>query len=157
MQMPFLSWLLQGIPESIGIAAVVYSFSSRQIRWKYPIFIGLIYAVFMYVIRLLPLTFGVHTVILIFILAILSTLIAKIDLRKAIINANIAIIILALSEIISVYIAVRMGGLASQDIIFTNQFYRIVVGMPPVITLYSAAILYSYRARLVKNMEIKEV
>lgn len=151
-----VSWILQGIPESIGVAALVYSFSNRKIIWKFIVIIGLIHAVVMYFVRLLPITFGVHTIILIINLAMLSALIAKIELRKAIINTNIAIIILAFIEFLSVYTVVNISGLSSEAIT-ADPFYRTVVGMPHIIIMFLIAIGFSHKAKLVKIIGNKEV
>lgn len=144
MEVPFIAWVFQGIPESIGTAAVVISLSTRELRWRSIIIIGFIYAVLMYTMRLLPLTFGVHTVILIICLSLLSAWIAEIDLRKAIIYANIAVIILAVTEFLFVYLILSIGGY-SLDTILSNPFKRILVGLPQVIVLFLVAVIYSKR------------
>lgn len=142
MEVPFIAWVFQGIPESIGTAAVVISLSTRELHWRLIIIIGLIQAVFMYSVRLLSLTFGVHTVILIISLSLLSAWIAKIDLRKAIIYSNITMMVLAVSEFIFVSSIISLG-LCSYNAIFDDLLTRTLTGMPQVIVLYLVAILYS--------------
>lgn len=144
MEIPFIAWVFQGIPESIGTAAVVISLSTRELHWRLIIIIGLIYAVLMYTIRLLPLTFGVHTVLLIICLSLVTTWITRIDLRKVIIYTNIAIIILAVTEFLFVYLILSIGGY-SLDTILSNSFQRILIGWPQVIVLFLVAIIYSKR------------
>lgn len=151
MKVPFIAWLIQGIPESIGIAALVISLSLRRLYWKKIIIIGLIQAVIMYTIRLLPLTFGVHTVLLIISLSLLSAWLAKIDLRKAIINTNIAVMILAFSEFAFIYAMDRFA-ICSYDIIFKDSLSRILMGIPQVTVLYLVAFYVSKKAENVKNI-----
>lgn len=151
MEVPFMAWVFQGIPESIGTAAVVISLGLHKLHWKLIIIIGLIQAVLMYTVRLLPLTFGVHTVILIISLSLLSTWIAKIDLRKAIIYSNISIMILAITEFIFVF-SISSLGLYSENIIFGDTLTRIFVGMPHVIVLFLTAMFFSKKKVKLKNI-----
>lgn len=155
MKVPFIPWLVQGIPESIGIAAVVISLSLHRLHWKLIVLIGLIQAVIMYTVRLLPLTFGVHTVLLIISLSLLSAWIAKIDLRKAIINANIAMMILAFSEFAFIYATNRLG-ICSYEVIFKDSLSRILTGMPQVTVLYLVAFYISKKAENAKNITYLE-
>lgn len=155
MEIPFIAWVFQGIPESIGTAAVVISLSFHKLHWRLIIIIGLIQAAVMYSVRLLALTFGVHTVILIISLSLLSAWIAKIELRRAIIYANIAMMALAVTEFLFVYFIISLG-LCSYNAIFDDLLTRILVGTPQVVVLFLAAILYSRKMLDQKNMVNKE-
>ena len=58
MRIPLLAWVLQSIPESIGIAAIAVSLEYGRLYWRPILIIGLIQAVLAYFVRLLPLLLG---------------------------------------------------------------------------------------------------
>jgi len=65
MEMTFLTLLLLGIPEQVGIVVLATSLAKTSLKFKEIIFMGTILAVSAYLIRQIPITFGVHTVVLI--------------------------------------------------------------------------------------------
>ena len=140
MRVPFLAWLLQTIPESISAAAVVMSMGYARPYWRATIVVGLIHGIFVYVIRMLPITFGVHTVLLIIILALVSSWVGKIDIRKAVIYANLTVLMLALYEFCFISIWRYFGNYDLSEIM-GNVTLRIVTGTPQVIALFLTALL----------------
>mgnify|MGYP005852229711 CR=1 FL=1 len=150
MEIPFLAWLLQSVPETIGTVSIVICLGYGYLYWKPIIIIGLIQAVLVYLIRLLPITFGVHTVILIITLAVLSSWIGRININKAIVYSNISILILILSEFIIVNMWIYFANFSLNEI--TNVVaVRVITGMPQVIILFLTAVFISKR-NLMKNM-----
>ena len=83
MQIPFLAWLFQGIPESIAVAAFVFSMSMGAFSWGNVMKVGLVQAIVIYVVRLVPFTPGVHVLVLITSLALVSMLVGKLEFKKS--------------------------------------------------------------------------
>ena len=55
--------LIHGIPESIGLISLSLALAGVQFLWTRIILAGTIYSLFIFIIRALPITFGLHTVI----------------------------------------------------------------------------------------------
>jgi len=68
-------FLLQGIPESIGVIGLSLALARIPLRWRLILVIGTVMTLIIYLIRLLPITFGLHTVaaMLLFVLSIIKT------------------------------------------------------------------------------------
>jgi hypothetical protein len=55
-------FLLQGIPEMVGITGLSLAIAGIPLRWGRILLAGTLLAILIYLIRLLPVTFGLHTV-----------------------------------------------------------------------------------------------
>jgi hypothetical protein len=64
MKIPILALIFQGIPEQIAVATLAFVIADIPLVWKRIIFIGIIVAFTSYILRLFPLTFGIHTVLI---------------------------------------------------------------------------------------------
>ena len=98
MKIPLLQWLLQGIPESLAIVYLAIALAGQKPEtWKI-LLLGIIDAVIIYLIRLLPLTFGVHSILQILVIAFLLHLFFKVSFGKSLFSALTVIITLAVTE-----------------------------------------------------------
>ena len=100
MKLPLLQWLLQGIPECLALVYLATVLAVQKPETGKIIFMGIIDAVIIYLIRLLPLTFGVHTILQILVIAFLLYLLFKVTFGKSLFSALIAIVTLSVSEMI---------------------------------------------------------
>ena len=147
MEIPILLWLFQGIPECLAVAALALVLAGRPLDPRSVFMIGLPQAVAAYLVRLLPLTFGVHSIILIVILAILLNVLLKIKLSRGILAALVVLIILCFAEMVSISLMVFITGIPF------NQTYReiyltILYGWPHVIFIFLLALaIYRWRRR----------
>ncbi len=137
MQIPFLSWLLQGIPECIATATMVLVLSKVPVSGKV-IMIGLLQAVTVYLVRLLPLTPGVHIIIVIFALAFFTSQMADIPFHKTILYSCITTVFLTVWEI-TFFALFKYSNLVSLDQIKNNPLLRALTGLPQVIVLFLTA------------------
>lgn len=69
--MEFGLFLLQGIPEMAGLIGLSLALIGVSQRWGRILLAGLLLAVLIYFIRLLPVTFGIHSLIGILLLSFL--------------------------------------------------------------------------------------
>lgn len=60
--MKFVLFLLQGILESAGLIGLSLALAGIPLRWERIIAAGMLLSLIIYLIRLLPLTFGLHSV-----------------------------------------------------------------------------------------------
>ena len=66
----FVLFLMQGIPESMGLIAITMALAGSPLRWGRIMAAGTVMALIIYLIRLLPITFGLHTVAAMLLLAL---------------------------------------------------------------------------------------
>lgn len=142
MKIPFLAWLFQGLPEAIGIAAVMYAVAGRSLRWRSIVTMGFIFGVAFYLIRLLPIAFGINTVFnFLFTVAVFKQL-TYCNLAIAIRSGLVALITVVLAETIFIPLFVLILDMSIEEI-YSNLLLRILSGWPSVVMLFVVAVLAS--------------
>lgn len=135
MPLIFILWLLQAILETSATTALAVVFLGMRLVWKNIFTIGLIIAAAMYLIRLLPLAFGIHFIISLVILASLLHVIMKIRFSRCLLTALVAGLILAVFETVGIYLLTAFAGIsfeqASEDVTL-----RFIFGCPHIILLF---------------------
>ncbi len=140
MQIPFLAWLLQGIPESIAVAVFVFSLSTKAFSWNNVLKVGIIQAIVIYLVRLMPFTPGVHTLVLITSLALVSMMIGKLEFKKAVAYSAIIISFIVVFEF-AFYSLITLCGVMSFQEMNNNVWTRIAVSYPQVIVVCLLSLL----------------
>lgn len=79
IKIPLIALLLQGIPEQIAVVTLAFVIARISLKWNKVLLIGIVLAFCAYVIRLFPIPFGIHTILLIFLLFIFLTRLGKKD------------------------------------------------------------------------------
>lgn len=135
MSIPIIVLIFQGIPEQIAVALLAFTIAGISFKWLEAIFLGTTLAIVAYLIRLLPVTFGVHTVILICFLFFYLSLIKKIDLSRAILSTLLSFLLLLFCESLIVPIIMHFLDISRTDLLINNKL-RILVTLPHVFILY---------------------
>ncbi|HWP96607.1 MAG TPA: hypothetical protein VN426_07125 [Syntrophomonadaceae bacterium] len=91
-------FFLQGIPESMGIIAISLAVARVPFRWGYILLGGVLLDIVSYIIRSLPVTFGFHLPIMIFLFFIGLVRLTNVTASKAIIAVLTGFFALALLE-----------------------------------------------------------
>jgi len=141
MEIPFLSWLLQGIPESISSAALILDLCTGGFLWKKVLLIGSLQAVTLYFIRLMPLIPGVHTLIGLVTMNLYLFWLAGTNLVYSAIASGVVLVILILSEFLSMFLAVKFG-YDSLAQVLSDLKGRVLFGYPQIVLM----IIFSYIA-----------
>ncbi|MBS4025536.1 MAG: hypothetical protein KGZ96_07650 [Clostridia bacterium] len=128
--------------------------AERKLEIKKVLFVGMALAVIVFGVRLLPLTFGVHTIIFIIALAALLNMATKANLSKCLLFALIAEIALIITEMAVVGVILYFIGL-DFDYILSNSFLRIIVGWPQIIIVLLIAL--GINKRLNKTNSLSEL
>jgi len=90
-------FLLQGIPEMTGLVGLSLALAGIPLRWNRIIAAGTGLALFLYFVRMLPITFGLHTIagiLLLYFLIIRTTNILPSKVLIAIFGGLIAVAVL---------------------------------------------------------------
>lgn len=98
MQLTPWFWLVQTLPESLAVTSLAMVLANQRLEAKSVCLIGLPLAVSVFLIRLVPLTFGIHFILFIVILAVLLRIRLKILLSRSLFTALVVCITLAVAE-----------------------------------------------------------
>lgn len=142
------------LPEEFLFILAIYSFSKTTINIKKYAIASIILAIITYLIRLLPIQYGVHTILGIIAILVISVNIMKIDIIKAIQASIITTIIEFISEGINIFI---IQYILKKDInyIFNDPNLKVLYGFPSLVILASIVIIFYIRAFVKK--ELKDV
>ena len=146
MQLPVLAWLLQGVPECLACTALVMIIVTGRLQWEKIIIIGLCLAVLVYLVRLLPITYGVHTILSTILLAVLVTKIGKARFIRSLAGALFAVFVIAITESFSHWL-IFGNGVVTQEDMASSVYYGIVMGLPQIVTLSLLAFIFKIQLK----------
>lgn len=140
--MPWITFLFQGLPETIASTAFCFAIIKLPLIWNLILRIGVIYGISAFSIRLLPISYGVHTIILIFILVVLLVSFTKCKLSLAFMAALTNMITVAASEFL-LGALLNFLNISFQEL-YKNQWLWTLLGLPQVLILLSLAFILNY-------------
>lgn len=154
LKLTFFELSLRGIPEGFLFVLGVYAFSKNYVDKKRWVLSSVLFAVMVYLIRLLPIHYGVHIILNIFANIIITVNINKIDLNNAI-QVNIMTFILQLvCEVINILIIKNIFKVDTHYV-FNNPILKTVYGIPSI--LLFGIIIVMYYLRLRKRKELNNI
>jgi len=135
---PWYAVLLISVPETFLIIKIGFNLFNLDVdSWK-SLLIALITGVIIYFIRLMPLMFGVHTLIGIVLLTILVAIFEKIDLWDSFVSVLLGFIIFGVIENVVLTIFLNITSKTINDLAL-NPWLNILSFLP---TLIMVLILY---------------
>ena len=135
--MKWYTLILQGIPETVAATAVVFALLRLGLNWRLILPVGVAEGVAAYLVRMLPISFGVHTVLLMFVLMGLVRLATGADMVsivRAVLMVNVVIPVLELLGTGSLF---KLFHTSYSEVI--GKWYAPFFGWPHVIALYALA------------------
>lgn len=152
LKISLFEFIVRGIPEEFISVLGVHAFTKTGINLKRYLLSGTLFWVLAYLIRLLPIQYGINTILSVIILIALTTLINNIDIIKSI-RATIIIFILEFAfEGINLLII---------QLILRNDLKK-VMSDPVLTTLYGlpstvllVIFIIAYYIRLIRRKELK--
>lgn len=148
LKLTLFEYVLRSIPESFLIVFIIGLICRNRIVTKNYILSSVILSVFQFIIRLLPINYGVHTLLGVFATIIIMVKINNTDITKTIRGTLIATLILFSCEWVNMMMLYMRFGDDLYDIM-TNQFIKIALGMPSIFVF--GIIAYLFRYRLIKR------
>lgn len=140
MGIPLIALLLQGVPEQIAVIILAFLIAKVPLKWNRVLLIAIAQAFCAYVVRLLPIPFGIHTILLIFILFIILTWLSKGDVGLAFVASSLSFLVLVIFEFSCMSLFMFIFGLTPETL-FNDLAIRIIVGEPQVLLLFISAFL----------------
>ncbi len=149
MRIPLLALLLQGIPEQTAIITLAFVVARIPLKWEKILLTGIALALCAYVVRLIPMPFGIHTILLLFVQFIILTWKTKGDVGLSFMASSASILALGIFEFSCLSLFMLIFGLTPETL-FNDLIIRIVVGESHVLLLFISAFLVNklYIARV---------
>jgi len=137
MKISLLQALLHGIPEGAGMAAVCLAMMRLELDWVKIILLGILQSLAVYLIRLLPISFGIHTIILVLILAAYLCVFTGKNYLQTLSAALLAICILVVTEYAFFNLLLWLTGETMKEA--TEKWWK--YGYPQIAVLFLVALL----------------
>lgn len=149
LKLTVLEFLLRTIPESFISVLISYLISNTKIQKKTYIISSLLFSVATYLIRLLPIDMGVHSLIVFSAYIPICVIVSKIPINKAIFSIMSAALVLILSEWVNIFILVNILKINVQTAL-VNPVLKTVYLMPSLF-LYALFVLFLYKYTMFKR------
>lgn len=145
LQLTFMEIFFRVIPESFLLILLVYLICNKNIRNKAYFISGIILAVSTYLVRALPIQFGIHTIIIIMIFIVINNSINKIPVKKSIASSMVAMITLSICESANFFIL--SFAKVNMEKIYSNAMLKTIYFTPSLIFFA----IIAYMLYLLKN------
>lgn len=142
LHLSFLEFVVRCIPEAILFIFAVYTFSNTKIEFKKFIISSLILAVSTFLVRMLPISYGIHTILNIIVLVLITTVINKISVIGSIRSGILTAILMFICEGINMGLIQLTHG-SEMERIFTDSILKTIYGLPSLMIF--AIILLTYK------------
>ena len=154
LRLTLMEFFTRGLPEAFLFIFAAYAFSKRFIDIKKYIISSVLYGFMAYMVRFLPIHYGVHTIMNVFIIIILTVNINNIDLISSIRSAITVIILQFICEGINVLI-IQYILRVDMNYVFNDPVLKTLYGIPSIIVFACVAI--TYYIRLLRRKELKYI
>ncbi|WPC44823.1 hypothetical protein [Clostridium sp. JS66] len=140
IKLSILEFFFRSIPEAFIFVFASLLFTKKTIDKKTWFISSIFYSIVVYLVRLLPIHLGVHSIILIMIYIVISVLINKVTINKSIFCTLIEFSILSICELTNLFIL----GWLKVDIqgMLSNPIKKVLYFTPSLILFCSIAALF---------------
>ncbi len=140
------------LPESFLVIFVIQAFSNSKMNKSKYVLSSTLLSIVIYSIRLLPIHYGVHTILNLIAIIVICTFINEVTPIKSITYSLILMSLLALSEALNLYFIYKIFG---ENIVNTlkDSLKKCIYLMPSIIILL-IIVLFTLK---VKNRRVKDV
>lgn len=152
MQLSLTELVLRTVPEGLILILAAYVFSKIKTDKNKILVSGIILGITTYLVRLLPVDFGVHTIIIIVANIILLVNINKINLFNAISSALLSMFTLVICDLANFYFIENILKI-SFDSLTSSILIKTLWGLPSLI-LYLAIIALTFYKN--NNIKVRE-
>lgn len=143
LHLSFLEFVVRGIPEGILFIFSVYVFSNTKIETKNFIIASLSLSIATFLVRMLPISYGIHTILNIIVLVIIATIIIKVSIIDAIRSGILTAILMFVCEGINMGLIQITHG-SDMERIFTDPVLKTVYGIPSLMIFTIILLVYKF-------------
>ncbi|WP_069997884.1 sensor histidine kinase [Cellulosilyticum sp. I15G10I2] len=142
--MPLIPFLGVSIPESLIIYYMVLTILRKKESWLFVIALSLVTSLFSYIIRSIPIVFGIHSILQIILMIIFLNLFLKLSWRVAVVVIILTSVVLGLSEGIFVPFLAWFFSFDLQQVI-SDSWLRILFTLPHLLFLTALTHIFNQR------------
>lgn len=132
-------YILQGFAFILGI----FAFNRKKIVLKEYILVSIVISFIYYLVRLLPISFGVHTIISLILLFLVCIFIFKMPIYTTIRSTLLVTVLLLSSEMANVWLMISILGQEKFEQMMSVPIEKAIIGIPSAFT-FASLILLSY-------------
>ena len=129
-----IEFFFRAIPEGFLFVFAVYVFSTTTINKKKYIISSILFATIIFMVRLLPINYGVHTILALMLLLMLTTKYNKIDIMKSVRSVLVLVLIQFFAEGINILI-INLTPNINIDILLEDPIFKTLLGLPSLIMI----------------------
>lgn len=134
LQTTFLEFLLRGIPEAFLLILSSYIFSKKKINIiEFLVFASML-AIIAYIIRFLPIHYGVHTVLNVFAFLVICILGMKNNYLVAMKNTIFIFVSQSFCEAINILLVKKIFNI-NMATLFRDSYIKLIYGIPSTVML----------------------
>lgn len=152
LRISLIEFILRTIPEAFLVVWAVYLLNYKRINTKRYIVSSIFIAISIYLVRQLPINYGVHTVINIIIYILIVVLINKISIIKAISSVLKIMITISTCEWINIVVLDKLMKL-DLKMIFNDPLRKMLYSAPSIM-MFGVSILLFYKFQFKARMEV---
>jgi len=152
LKVTLLELFLRGVPEAFIFILAAYAFSKKFVNIKKYLISSILFVVMVYSIRFLPIHYGIHAMLNLFIFIVITVNINKIDLIKSMRAGIIAIILEFLCEGVNV-LMIQYIFKVDINYVFKEPVLKVLYGIPSMVIFAICVIIYYII--LLKGKELK--
>lgn len=154
--MPWQAVLFQSFPESVAFICLGLVLVGFKPRWYRVALAATIFTVASYVIRGLPIPFGIHTLLMLPVLVVVTAVIAGVGWRGGAMAAIVGLFGLLVLESFMTPLLLSLSGLSLPEALH-NTWLRVLIPAPQTATLAGITYLcYRFNWYLVRADELDE-
>lgn len=136
-----IEFILRAIPEGFLFILAVYIFSKTEVDKRKYITSSIVYAVTIFLVRLLPINYGVHSILALLFLVLFITIYNKIDTIKVMRSVLIIFIIQFLTEGLNIIILNLIPNI-DLDSLLNSALIKNLLGLPSLAAAYLIVYLF---------------
>lgn len=133
------------LPQDISIIIGIYTFNKQKIQFKKFLACIVITLIAISLIRLLPISFGIHTLLGMIVLIFLGIFLLGFPIHKTIMSVFITTIILLIVEIINMKVLTIIYGADGFKTIMDNPITNAVAGFPVSVLLFVIILILYFK------------
>ncbi|MGL4344330.1 MAG: hypothetical protein ACRCTE_03960 [Cellulosilyticaceae bacterium] len=133
--------LLRAIPEGVTFLLGVHVYTNTPVPSKNLVRFSAFIGVLIYMIRMLPISYGIHTILGILLVVVIVNKIYCMDVVKAIKGTIITVVIQFVSEVVNMFF---IQNILQKDLeqVFLSPASKIIYGLPSLVV--AAIIMFLY-------------
>ncbi len=146
-EVPFYLFYLFGFLESMAIFYFLVNIT--RVKWtvKFLLIFSLTYPLASFLLRMLPISFGVHSLILIGLAALLLHYLYRVKPHLGLISMTLCMVIIILTELLTFIVFQKIFFIDFEKMV-TNNLFWFVSGLPHVAVLFFIGwLLNKYRSK----------